>query len=206
MKYPLARYHEYLNVSRQNPFTQNPFDYVDDGAHLSEIYEDYRRMTPHMNKSSSSSFRNAVRSAAPKVRGLGHSYSENNIPSHVTTFPASPPKTGYSKLDNVLENPFQSPQFERGRGRDRTGSPFKEISISGQDSTSDYNPHSPPRRSRSPMKKMFGDNGWLGRSTSLKDTHNHQSGLKMWSGNIKHRVADMVSFRWKIYLTCLMNA
>lgn len=56
-------------------------------------------------------------------------------------------------------------------------------------------PMTPVKRSRSPMKKMFGENGWLGRSTSMYEIPSEQqkrSGLKMWSEKIKHRVEGLV--------------
>ena len=52
------------------------------------------------------------------------------------------------------------------------------------------------KRSRSPMKKMFGENGWLGKSPSMYEIANEyprKSNLKQWSGKIRQRVGGIVS-------------
>ncbi|KAI9836426.1 MAG: hypothetical protein M1819_001457 [Sarea resinae] len=49
------------------------------------------------------------------------------------------------------------------------------------------------KRSRSPMKKMFGEKGLLGRSVSAKDLQsdqNKKTGFKAWGGKIKERVGE----------------
>lgn len=52
------------------------------------------------------------------------------------------------------------------------------------------------KRSRSPVKKVFGENGWLGRSISMKDMSNEspkKTGLKHWGGKLIQRVEGIVS-------------
>lgn len=68
-----------------------------------------------------------------------------------------------------------------------------------EDIKEDQSPGSPvvpPKRSRSPMKQLFGEGGWLGRSTSMKelpDEEYRKKGLKHWGGKLKQRVEEMVS-------------
>ncbi|KAH8816278.1 hypothetical protein F5884DRAFT_852724 [Xylogone sp. PMI_703] len=50
-------------------------------------------------------------------------------------------------------------------------------------------PTPPPRRSRSPMKKMFGENGWLGHTPDLKDDQK----ITNSSGNIKRKDASLAN-------------
>lgn len=55
---------------------------------------------------------------------------------------------------------------------------------------------SPTRRSRSPHKKLFGENGWLGRSPSVKEQSNKKAGLKTLGEKIKHHVGEIVSLSY----------
>ncbi|KAL2002842.1 hypothetical protein VTN02DRAFT_5739 [Thermoascus thermophilus] len=51
--------------------------------------------------------------------------------------------------------------------------------------------YSPTRRSRSPHKKLFGENGWLGHSPSVKEQSNKKAGLKTLGEKIKHHVGEI---------------
>ena len=47
------------------------------------------------------------------------------------------------------------------------------------------------------MKQLFGEGGWLGKTTSFKelpDEEYRKKGLKRWGGKIKQRVEDLVCF------------
>lgn len=61
-------------------------------------------------------------------------------------------------------------------------------------------PRSPKKRSRSPMKKMFGENGWLGRSPAEAPEMVHQNNenaavkeKKSMMGKIKTKLGEIVS-------------
>jgi len=145
-----------------------------------------------------------------KPNGMPHSHSENNV-----TFVIDP-KTmntsrlnlsnhkhtvSYSKLD---ERDFLPVPADRGRAPARTPSPVKQLGGFGGEPMLDY-PQSPSKRQRSPMKKMFGENGWLGRSTSMKELPSDQyrkTGLKHWGGKIKQRVEDLVTSLQVLRLPC----
>lgn len=90
-----------------------------------------------------------------------------------------------------------SSSISRGRTITRTPSPVKALEDIKEDQTSDSTP-SPTKRSRSPCKQMFGENGWLGRSTSMHELPNERyrkNGIKHWGGKIKQRVENLVSLR-----------
>ena len=85
----------------------------------------------------------------------------------------------------------------RGRTHTRTPSPVKTLEDIEEDHGFD-SPPSPPKRSRSPFKQMFGENGWLGRSTSMNELPNEKyrkTGIKHWGGKIKQRVENLVSLK-----------
>lgn len=87
--------------------------------------------------------------------------------------------------------------FSRGRTITRTPSPVKTLEDIKEDKAS-ISPPSPTKRSRSPFKQMFGENGWLGRSTSmneLPDEKYRKTGIKHWGGKIKQRVENLVSLK-----------
>lgn len=55
---------------------------------------------------------------------------------------------------------------------------------------------SPVKRSRSPVKQLFGERGWLGRSTSMKELPSEEyrkTGFKHWGGKLKQKVGEIVS-------------
>ncbi|KAI9657807.1 MAG: hypothetical protein M1829_006873 [Trizodia sp. TS-e1964] len=82
------------------------------------------------------------------------------------------------------------------RGRTNTRSPTKFLEGIDYDTVPELL-SSPVKRSRSPIKKMFGENGWLGRSTSMKEMPSEQyrkTGLKHWGGKLKGRVEVLVVF------------
>lgn len=64
--------------------------------------------------------------------------------------------------------------------------------------SSDVTDHSSPKkRSRSPMKKMFGENGWLGKSPDEKPVLNLRPKKKVgMMEKIKNKFEEMVSWRW----------
>ncbi|KAK2879955.1 hypothetical protein FQN49_000714 [Arthroderma sp. PD_2] len=76
-------------------------------------------------------------------------------------------------------------------GRDRSRSPVKVLEDLDEDNELDFYPHG--KRSRSPHKKLFGENGWLGRSPDINDTPGEKKkpGLRALGEKIKQRVEDM---------------
>lgn len=136
-----------------------------------------------------------------KPNGMTHSRSENNVTFVIDPKPVNgsrlnlsnhQPTVSYSKLD---ERGFPPVPADRGRAPTRTPSPVKHLEGFGGEPMLDY-PQSPSKRQRSPMKKMFGENGWLGRSTSMKELPSDQyrkTGLKHWGGKFKQRVEDLVT-------------
>ena len=62
------------------------------------------------------------------------------------------------------------------------------------------------KRSRSPMKQMFGPKGWLDRvptDKAIKVEISRKQSLKNWSGKIKQRAGDMVRLMIPLLLWCM---
>ena len=137
-----------------------------------------------------------------KSPGMSHSQSEGNI-----DFRSRGTKDRNLRFDKTLESTAgdhetrssqetdSSSSFSRGRTITRTPSPVKFLEDIKEDQASDSRP-SPTKRSRSPFKQMFGENGWLGRSMSMHELPNERyrkTGIKHWGGKIKQCVENLVS-------------
>ena len=142
--------------------------------------------------------------AKPAYKGhksprMPHSQSESNINYHAPPTNAHSLRVGKTfalRGDNHLRSSDESTEsaFSRGRSVSRTPSPVKLLEDIKEDQ-SPGSPVAPPKRSRSPMKQLFGERGWLGKSTSFKelpDEEYRKKGLKHWGGKIKQRVEDFV--------------
>ena len=145
-----------------------------------------------------------------KPQGMSQSLSENDLQYRrqhrnyrspqleLKDFERDSPLFG---IDNGLYSPSGSPK--RGRPLNRTPSPVKLEDIK-EDQPMIF-PSSSPKRSRSPVKQLFGEKGWLGRSTSMKEMPSEEfrkNGIKHWGGKFKQRVGMMVRY----WMTCLMIA
>ena len=144
-----------------------------------------------------------------KPKGMSQSRSESHInyrpaPASIRFHCEARDEVKYpTKFGGNLCSPLHSPV--RGRSVTRTPSPTK-MSPSGkvsptkldnikEDQATDFL-LSPTKRSRSPVKQLFGEHGWLGKSTSMKELPSEQyrkSGIKHWGGKLKQRVGEMVS-------------
>ena len=106
-------------------------------------------------------------------------YHENRIQQHVATESTNQPSHDSST---------------RGRSTFRPPSPTKLDDIAEIPIT-DLRP-SPVKRSRSPVKQLFGEHGWLGRSTSMKELPSEEyrkTGFKHWGEKLKHKVGELVN-------------
>ncbi|KAK2763288.1 hypothetical protein FQN54_009924 [Arachnomyces sp. PD_36] len=90
----------------------------------------------------------------------------------------------------------------RGRTRERE-KPRSPVRFS--DTIDEHDPlpylHTPTRRTRSPHKKLFGENGWLGRSTSMKELPAEKykkPGFKSFSDKIKQHLGDLAGDMKKV--------
>lgn len=139
-----------------------------------------------------------------KSPGMSHSQSEGNIDFRsggIKDRNLRVGKTFESAAGNSYprssEDTDASSSFSRGRTITRTPSPVKALEDIKEDQAS-ISPPSPTKRSRSPFKQMFGENGWLGRTTSMNELPNEKyrkTGIKHWGGKIKQRVENIVSLR-----------
>ena len=129
---------------------------------------------------------------------MPHSQSESNIDFRAPPTNAHNLRVGKTFIIrddcNVKSNEEPSNPFDaRGRPISRTTSPVKIL----EDIKEDQSPGSPtpPKRSRSPMKQLFGEGGWLGKSMSMKelpDAEYRKKGFKHKMEKFKQRVEDMV--------------
>jgi len=102
------------------------------------------------------------------------------------------PKLPNERLSRDESRPVRSPT--RGRVAERPSSPVKVLQNLDEDSVLDVM-QSPQKRSRSPHKKLFGEGGWLSKSTSLKELSTEsgkKGGLKTWGEKLKSRMEDLV--------------
>lgn len=145
-----------------------------------------------------------------KPKGMSQSRSESHInyrpaPASIRFLNEARDEVRYQTKfgGNLRSPPFTSPV--RGRSVTRTPSPTKmspsgKVSPTKLDDIKEDQPTdfllSPTKRSRSPVKQLFGEHGWLGKSTSMKELPSEQyrkSAIKHWGGKLKQRVGEMVS-------------
>ncbi|KAI9828088.1 MAG: hypothetical protein M1832_003615 [Thelocarpon impressellum] len=128
-----------------------------------------------------------------KPKGMSQSQSEANIAYLGGQSPGEYPS---SRDSSTLHD---SADLSPTRGRSK--SPVKYHLDDIREDVVVEVPQSVGKRSRSPMKKMFGENGWLGRSTSLREMPDEQyrkTGLKHWGGKIKQRVEGLTEDMTKL--------
>ncbi|KAL9000085.1 MAG: hypothetical protein Q9169_001160 [Polycauliona sp. 2 TL-2023] len=150
-----------------------------------------------------------------RPKGMSHSVSENNM-----GFRRHPGNgaTAFHETQRSLDQDFddsqsmysqESPSFAppRGRPAPRTPSPIKLLGDIKEDPVmEDYRypshtrdipmdpPASPVKRSRSPMKQLFGEGGFFGRSASMKELpseEHRKKGMKHLVGRFNERVGGM---------------
>ncbi|EEQ35075.1 hypothetical protein McanMca71_001736 [Microsporum canis] len=101
-----------------------------------------------------------------------------------------PPTEKWQTGNQHHEQRHESTHVLRGRGRGRSRSPTKLEDLD-EDTALDLYPRQ--RRSKSPHKKLFGENGWLGRSPDINDVPGEKKkpGLRALGEKIKQRVEDI---------------
>ena len=139
-----------------------------------------------------------------KSPGMSHSQSEGNIDFRSRATKDHNLRVGKTfegaaghYHNRSSEDTIASSSTSRGRTITRTPSPVKTLEDIKEDQAS-RSPPNPTKRSRSPFKQMFGENGWLGRSTSMNELPNEKyrkTGIKHWGGKIKQRVENLVGLR-----------
>ncbi len=139
-----------------------------------------------------------------KSPGMSHSQSEGNIDFRSRAIKDHNFRVGKTfegaagdHYNRSSEDTNASSSLSRGRTLTRTPSPVKTLEDIKEDQAS-RSPPNPTKRSRSPFKQMFGEKGWLGRSTSMNELPNEKyrkTGIKHWGGKIKQRVENLVGLR-----------
>ncbi|KAF3482196.1 uncharacterized protein GIQ15_04955 [Arthroderma uncinatum] len=103
--------------------------------------------------------------------------------------PREAPEEQWQRSTQTHDQRNEPSHGPRGRGRSR--SPVKVLEDLDEENELDFYPHK--RRSRSPHKKLFGENGWLGRSPDINDVpaEKKKPGLRALGEKIKQRVEDI---------------
>lgn len=145
------------------------------------------------------SIQDMLKSNIYQPKGMSQSRSEGNIlhrppsPHIKTRFDLVLPETrAYHARTRSESNPLQNSSV-RGRVAVRTPSPAKLDDIV-ENRIADFST-SPVKRSRSPVKQLFGERGWLGRSTSMKELPSEEyrkTGFKHWGERFKQKVGEIV--------------
>ncbi|KAL8812804.1 MAG: hypothetical protein Q9223_007198, partial [Gallowayella weberi] len=150
-----------------------------------------------------------------RPKGMSHSASENNISFHrqpgygQVSFDRGQQHSDYDD-ESIYSQDSTSFAQPRGRLDHRTPSPVKTLEDIKEDQTPegkrDHSPQmvvplgppvtpvTPVKRSRSPVKQLFGENGFLGRSTSMKELpseEHRKKGVKHFVEKLNQRVGGI---------------
>ena len=193
LKYP--RHTSYSSFAKLNPFRDDHYTQIED-FYDSPAWESGTATGKPQKPPSKHGHHKGHKSP-----GMSHSQSEGNIDfrsheikDHNLRVGKIFERAGGDHCTRSSEDTDASFSFSRGRTITRTPSPVKTLEEIKEDQASN-SPPSPTKRSRSPFKQMFGENGWLGRSTSmneLPDDKYRKTGIKHWGGKIKQRVENLV--------------
>lgn len=200
----------------------SPFDKMDRTSFHEERFTKIEDLLREYEKANAKRLPSAPRYQPTKYqhkpKGISHSLSENNVSfrlngghNHVSS--GSPQPQRSNRYDANSENSHHNSETTpsaHSRGRlpaNRTPSPIKGLDDIKEDQTSEgsynhdtqkslpaYPPASPTKRSRSPMKQLFGENGFLGRSTSMKELPSEdgrKKGVKHLGEKFKHHIEGM---------------
>lgn len=145
-------------------------------------------------------------------KGMSQSLSEGNIDFrsasaellanhlNLTKLASNEIPIRYSEDNPISSNSSRfvtSSSSSRGRSFLRSPSPYKLDNDQLPSLSPEKLLNQPPKRSRSPMKQLFGERGWLGRSMSMNELpmveYRKKSAFKQWGGKLKERVEHLVS-------------
>ncbi|KAK3174290.1 hypothetical protein OEA41_001534 [Lepraria neglecta] len=171
----------YNNFANLNPFSEDRYTQMEDFQDARAVRDDtvnYGKKYGHRSP------------------GMPHSQSEGNIDFRATARNDHSIRVGKKFAVRGEHNRSSedtsatSSSFSRGRSISRTPSPTKLLENINEDEATP----SPPKRSRSPMKQLFGERGWLGKSMSMKELPSaeyRKGGIKHWGGKLKERVEHL---------------
>ncbi|KAL8707635.1 MAG: hypothetical protein Q9220_007373 [cf. Caloplaca sp. 1 TL-2023] len=178
-----------------------------------DLLREYEKTNPQVSPSTS---RYQPTKYQHRPKGLSQSVSENNIGSYRLNAQKYLPPTptgdddGYEPSSKTADYPPDEPSFAQSRGRlpRCSPSPTRILEAIRENQTPENNfnqrmytdppkelPESPVKRSRSPMKQLFGDKGFLGRSTSMKELPSEdfrKKGVKHFGEKLRQRVGGML--------------
>lgn len=131
-----------------------------------------------------------------KPAGMPHSRSEGSMQyqhrrAYSQDHEIAPTLGGFPYIR--FANGDEPPIFDRGRAAFRSPSPVKPLDDIKEEEP--VEPEAPPKRAQSPIKQLFGEKGWLGRSTSMKELPSEEyrkTGIKHWGEKIKEKMLGKV--------------
>lgn len=146
-------------------------------------------------------YEGAAAQSQRKPFGMPQSRSEGNMQySHQRSYSYENVENdydmgGFPYIKFADEN--DPPLFDRGQGAYRAPSPVKTLDDIEEEEPveEEVKENIPPRRAQSPIKQLFGEKGWLGRSTSMKELPSEEyrkTGIKHWGGKIKEKMLGKV--------------
>ena len=134
---------------------------------------------------------------------MNHSRSEGNI-GFQSGVSSSSSGSGLSYLNYSsdddqmrLSEDTSSPPQSRGRSTRRAASPSKDLADILEIQPVKQSAESPPKRSRSPMKRLFAERGWFGKSMSMTELPNDENrrlglGIRNLKGKLVKGVENLV--------------
>lgn len=176
----------------------NPFSDTQRYTRLEDLYD--HKDQERLANTAHNLYQETTHESPRKAVGMSHSYSDGSMHSRSGQANMPSPKVEnavtiqgfpYIRFADGNDPPiFSSP---RGRAGVRTPSPVKQLEDIREEIS--IPPQTPPKRSRSPVKQLFGEKGWLGRSTSMKELPSEEyrkTGIKIWGGKMKQRMIQKV--------------
>ena len=183
-----SRHTSYSSIIRLNPFSDER------DTRIGDFYDAQTSRATEINRG------RFTAKCHPKPPGMSHSQSEGNLDfrSHVMKAHPRPNLPGHAiSHARYSDDSDLSSDHSRGRSFSRTPSPTKLLEDIEEDQAPGFST-SPVKRARSPLKQLFGEKGWLGKSMSMKELPSEEyrkTGIKHWGEKIKQRVEDMVRIR-----------
>ena len=156
-----------------------------------------------MAKAAHAMYEGAAAKNQGKSFGIPQSRSEGNIQySHRRSYSYDDAEDAYEMggfpyIRFADENDL--PLSDCGQGAYRAPSPVKTLDDIKEEEPveEEVKEDVPPRRAQSPIKQLFGEKGWLGRSTSMKELPSEEyrkTGIKHWGGRIKEKMLGKVRY------------
>jgi hypothetical protein len=124
-----------------------------------------------------------------------------NVKLSIDEYPRGKDELADVQIHDHTRNEYESSMSpQRGRAPPRTSEKeLNDVSESGENNS--QMPQKTPRRSRSPMKRMFGEGGWLSSAADPKDESSNRKKPGLVD-KIKHKIEEIVRLEQHYLVTC----